>query len=52
MRKEIRLVQITATADELFGLTEDGKVFRYVKASDKRYAFWTALTTYGVDNTK
>lgn len=52
LASEEKFVHLAATADELFALTESGRVMKYVPgATDpvtktKRYAAWVAVTNY------
>lgn len=44
-----KFIAITATASEIIALDADGRVWRYIPAQEKRFAFWTKLTDHRAD---
>ena len=46
-RVKIKLIQITGTYGQLYGLDKDGRAWKYKPADHKRAAFWSRLTAHG-----
>lgn len=42
--------QITSSGSELYGLDEEGRVWKYIPSKeDVHYSFWSRLTAFGMD---
>jgi len=47
----LKFIQITGTGDNLYGLSTEGDVFRYVPANSgaNKHSLWTKLTSFAKD---